>query len=77
MVFFLFDTHISYAPSDGLSIKYVPTFTPKITHMLAKASIRRAYVGIGLRENLQETMVFSINLGGVPVHFPLDQSTLW
>ena len=29
---------------------------------------------IGLRENLQETMVFTIKYGGFPVNFPLNQS---
>ena len=29
---------------------------------------------IGLRENLQETMDFTIKYGGVPVNVPLNQS---
>jgi hypothetical protein len=29
---------------------------------------------IGLRENLQETMVFTIKKWGFPVNFPLNQS---
>ena len=28
---------------------------------------------IGLRENLQENMVFTIKYGGFPVNFPLNQ----
>jgi ATP/ADP translocase len=32
------------------------------------------YQWLGLRENLQETMVFTIKYGFFPVNFPLNQS---